>query len=93
MEALASLLILGILMTTITAVIQFSLVMTSTSIGRANASQELINELKTTDYPGGQRVISFSNTAISINAAHNIIYHTNDGITAFRPDAVEEGTP
>ena len=87
MEALVSLLILGILLTTIVSIIRFSMIMTGNSINDAAAAQDLVNELMIEEYPSSNTgLLTLSIPGIMITAEHNVLYYSEDGITAFRPN-------
>jgi len=92
MEALVSLLILGILMTTITSVIRFSMVMTGTSIRNAVESQDVINDLmleRLAEYDTSTGMIIFTtvdNDSFDIDASHSVTLYSEDNIIAFYPD-------
>ena len=97
MEALVSLLILGILMTTIVSIIRFSMVVTGDSVRRATIAQTEINRLMFDIYdidpdinPGGneaQGALTFSNSELGVETMHDVVFYTNEGIIAFRPDS------
>ena len=65
MEAIVSLAILGILMTTLVSIIRFSMVMTSTAMSRATETQDSYNILILEDYAGASGSITFTSGAIS----------------------------
>ena len=88
MEAVVSLLILGILLTTIVSIIRFSMVLTGSSVSNATSAQELINDLTFEDFtgtPSAAATLHFSSTNIDIQAEHSVEYNTEDGIIAFVP--------
>jgi len=90
-EALVSLLILGMLMATIVSVIRFSMVMTGNTLADATAAQNEINNLKFDDYASNSGTFSsgaltLSNSAWNINAAHSIELYSDNGIIAFYPE-------
>lgn len=95
MEAVVSMLILGILLTTVVSIIRFSLVMTGNSVSDATAKQDAVNTLITTDFAGTTKTLSFKSTTpgIMIDTSHSVTYLTEDGITVFRPDPIGGDTP
>ena len=91
MEAVVSLLILGILLTTIVSIIQFSLVMTGNTLGTAESDQNGFNLLVEDVYTSTPVEISFyTDSDHDLDATHLIILHNEDGTVAFRP-AQDEG--
>ena len=91
MEAIVSLLILGILMTTIVSIIRFSLVMTGISLNEAAVAQTGFNDLIHEDYPSAPAVpltftLDFDNPFINIEASHNVILYNEENTLAFMPD-------
>ena len=86
MEAIVSLLIIGILMTTVISVIRFSMTMTGNSITRAEASQNDFNDIIFENYNDNPSTILIS--ADNIVATHNIFVSidNNGEIIAFRPE-------
>jgi hypothetical protein len=81
MEALVSLMILGILMTTIVATIRFSMVLTGDSLNKADIAQEGFNELILGDYDD-EADIRFSSD--DITATHPVYYHNEGNTIAFQ---------
>jgi len=91
MEALVSLLILGMLMATIVSVIRFSMVMTGNTLANATAAQNEINNIKFDDYASNSGIFSsgalkLSNPIWNIKAEHSIELYSDNGIIAFYPD-------
>ena len=77
MEAVVSLLILGLLMTTIVTIIRFSLVMTGNSIINAGKTQEEINNLIRDEYTNSVTTsIVFVSEDNTIIATHEIEFNT-----------------
>ena len=93
MEALVSMMILGILMTTVVSIIRFSMVMTGRSLANANGTQAAFNVLINTDFPGTPETLEFSLESspgtglFSVVANHGVIASSGGEInaTAFRP--------
>jgi len=94
MEALVSLLILGILMTTIVSIIRFSMVMTGSSISEARDMQDRMNAVIHEDYAMFGDVVqstititSVGTTPFSINVAQDVDIYSSDEdvIVAFKP--------
>ena len=93
MEAVVSLLILGILMTTIVSIIRFSTVITGNSLSNADNAQELSNRLITEDYPADSiSELNFSFTKnepgtpeIFIETKHDVAFYQEEGLIAFHP--------
>jgi len=104
MEAIVSLLILGIMMTTLISIYRFSMVLTSTALSNANDAQVDVNDLLLENYTGTAGEITFT-PAVSPDApvgtvpptfttvaSHDItISDEPPGIIAFMP--VTGGTP
>jgi len=65
MEAIVSLAILGILMTTLVSIVRFSMVMTSSAMSRATEAQDGYNLLILENYAGTGGTITFSSRAIT----------------------------
>ena len=91
MEALVSVLILGMLMATIVSVIRFSMVMTGNTLMDAATAQNEINNLKFDDYasnPGefSSGELTLSNSVWNINAGQTIEFYSDNGIIAFYPE-------
>jgi len=94
MEALVSMLILGILLTTIVSVIRFSMALTGNAVNDAAASQEIINDLIHENYPSGNTVeLSFQSTTFDIDVRHNVVLYSTDDVTAFSPVTGTGGAP
>jgi len=85
MEAIVSLLILSILLTTIVTIIRFSTSMTAKSIASADAAQDRFNTLILEDYIGGVETITFTSDDADIEASHEVDLYNADGIVAFTP--------
>jgi len=90
MEALVSMLILGILLTTVVSTIRFSLGVTGDSLRDADASQLISNDLSTGNLTGGTQItveFKYNNPTLNmaINTTHDALYKEEDGIVAFRP--------
>ena len=88
MEAIVSLLILGILMTTIVSVIRFSMTMTGTSIRDATITQSDMNSLRLEDLGENLSPVLLTITAdgyIQIDASHDVELHVENNIVAFYP--------
>jgi hypothetical protein len=94
MEAVVSLLILGILMTTVVTIIRFSMVMTGNSIINAADSQEGFNQIITVEsgaFSPSTLTLTFSHVpdpdafvpVIDVN--HLVNPATEENVTAFRP--------
>ena len=91
MEAVVSLLILGILLTTIVAIIQFSMVMTGNTLGTAEADQNSFNLLVQDGYDSSQAALVFTtNSDYDLNSGHSVFVHNEDGTVAFRPAHSED---
>jgi hypothetical protein len=96
MEAVASLLILTILLTSIVYMIRFSLVLTGDTIVTASVAQEEINDIIRDDYGVGggvtAQIIFDSECGLIYNAHHQIVIYSpvGDGLNviAFRPPYV-----
>ena len=87
MEALVSVLILGMLMGTIVSIIRFSLVMTGNTLRDATVSQTEINDLILDQYPAPAKgKVTFTSADAEIDAGHDIVYYSENGIAAFYPD-------
>jgi len=85
MEAIVSLLILGILMTTIVAIIRFSMVLTGNALSNASGAQDRYNALIHENYSGATVELTItSNLPYGIIASHNVI-QSPDESTAFFP--------
>jgi len=90
MEAIVSLLILGILMTTIVAIIRFSMVMTGNFLREATQEQEDFNALLLGDYTGSPSEISFNSADpdVNVSVTFDIEYYSDDeieNVIAFKP--------
>jgi hypothetical protein len=87
MEAIVSLLVLGILMTTIVAVIRFSMVMTGNSIREATVAQESVNDMILTS-AGEEREVIISINELDIEVSLITLFYedTQRRILAFYPD-------
>lgn len=97
MEAVVSLLILGMLMTTVLTMIRFSLALTGDSLTNARENQEEINNLIHDIYPNSSNtnvtfysVISASDVPDGvISSAHVIVINIpdagNQNVVAFKP--------
>ena len=89
MEAIVSLLILSILLSTIVAIIRFSTVITATSLSNATEAQNTVNSLALEQYASEETpLLTFSfvsTTGESVTATHNIYLSSEDTIIAFRP--------
>ena len=66
MEAVVSLLILGILMTTLMTIIRFSMSMTANAINEAEEAQNAFNELIFEEYSEAGGTLTFSTSAVSV---------------------------
>ena len=91
MEAIVSLLILSILMTTIVSVIRFSMVMTGISIREATLTQNDMNNLRLEDLGASLSPVRLTFTSedySQIEAFHNIEFHAENNIVAFYPVGV-----
>lgn len=92
MEALVALLILGMLMTTIVSIIRFSSAMTVTFITGAADEQSIVNDLMLEDFAGRDtapmnfRLRSAATAPVVINASHQVLFTSEDNLTAFFPD-------
>lgn len=88
MEAVASMLILSILLTTIVSIIRFSLAMTGESLADAEKSQDEFNELVLNKSDSSSEANLTFSSDYPINATHSIDLHTDkDGnIIAFFPN-------
>ena len=90
MEAIVSLLILGILMTSIVGVIRFSLVMTGNATRDATLAQEIINDFKLAPTGGtpGEMRFQFQVAGTTVVATHNIRVFEDDvyNFVAFHPE-------
>ena len=79
MEAVVSLLILGLLMTTVLSIIRFSLVMTGDSLNRARENQNEINNLIRGNYPvSTTAALTFSSVGGAAVTPDGIISATHD---------------
>jgi len=90
MEAIVSLLILGMLMTTIVSIIRFSMAMTGDSIRDATATQIEMNNLKFDDFidtsgESSQGSLILRNVDLGIDAGHSVVLYTDNGVIAFYP--------
>jgi len=88
MEAIVSLLILGILMTTIVSVIRFSMVMTGNSIREATTTQNDMNDIRLENLGASSSLVLLTFTANGYNlieASHDINFHAENNIVAFYP--------
>jgi len=89
MEAIVSLLILGILLTTVVTIIRFSTSLTSTSITAANEAQDRFNSLileSFDEYSSSyEAIVTFASDSIDIEVSQDIIIYGEDGIVAFAP--------
>ena len=91
MEALVSILILGMLMATIVSVIRFSMVMTGNTLMAATEAQNEINNLKFDDYAPNSGTfatgeLTLSNPVWEIKATQSVELYSDNGIIAFYPD-------
>jgi len=85
-EALVSVLILGMLLGTIVSIIRFSLALTGTTLRDATAAQTEINDLILDRYPAAAvGTLKFTSSNAPIDAEHGIVFYSDDGITAFYP--------
>lgn len=92
-ESLVSLAILSILLTTVTAMVQFSLRVTYNTTQNAMAQQEdILNPIIWTDYDGSSPTvtaakITFTETLVTdgIEAFHDVYFNTDGGFIAFTP--------
>jgi len=91
MEAIISLLLLAILLTTIVSIIRFSTSMTAASIINAETVQDRFNALILEDFDGyttGETTVTFSSTDIpDVTATHSIVLYEEDGVIVFTPDS------
>jgi len=86
MEALVSVLILGMLLGTVVSIIRFSLALTGNTLRDATAAQTEINDLILDKYPApAAGVLKFTSTNAAINAEHSIVFYSETGVTAFYP--------
>ena len=98
MEIVVSLLIMGILITTIMTVIRLSLVMTGDSLSRAREAQVTFNDLILNNdgaYNGGTAELLFTITVVPFDpddtappptyVIHDVELSGDDNIVAFRP--------
>jgi len=86
MEALVSVLILGMLLGTIVSIIRFSLALTGNTLRDATVAQTQINDLILDRYPSpGAGTLKFTSTDAEINAGHSIVFYSDSGVTAFYP--------
>ncbi|MCL2424794.1 MAG: hypothetical protein FWD05_00485 [Oscillospiraceae bacterium] len=85
MEAIVSLLILSILLTTIVTIIRFSTSMTAASIADAETSQNMFNALILESYDGEAEIITFTSDDADIEVSHGVNLYNADGIIAFTP--------
>jgi len=86
MEALVSVLILGMLLGTIVSIIRFSLAMTGTTLREATVAQTEINDLILDKYPSpSSGTLKFTSTNAAIEAEHGIVFYSENGVTAFYP--------
>jgi len=87
MEALVSVLILGILLGTIVSIIRFSLALTGSTLRDATEAQTEINDLILDQYPEATKgKLTFTSADADIDAEHEIVFYSDDGIAAFYPD-------
>jgi len=86
MEALVSVLILGILLATVVSIIRFSMALTGHTLRDATVSQTEMNDLILDKYPQSKTgTLKFTSTDAEINAEHDIVYYSENGIAAFYP--------
>jgi len=89
MESVISLLILGILLTTIVTVIRFSTSLTSASIIAANEAQNRFNTLileNYDEYPSSLiATVTFTADDVDIEASFDVVVYDEDGTIAFVP--------
>jgi hypothetical protein len=89
MEAVVSMLILSMLLTTIVSIIRFSMVMTGNSISSALHEQEYFNDLVQDNYENSEQVeiiiLSVDGELPDgvINAKHDIEFNTSGDIAFF----------
>ena len=87
METLVSMLILGILLTTVVSTIRFSLGVTGDSLRNAEESQTHMNNLVTGNFTTAPHVLTFSSANITITGTkHNVKYIAEDGLVVFLPE-------
>ena len=86
MEVIVSMLILGILMTTLFSIVRFSLALTGSSIAKAEETQNLLNKLSLDDYPDHEtRKFYLESSDGVIKAMHDVEYFPDENLVAFRP--------
>jgi hypothetical protein len=87
MEAVASMLILAILLATITSMIQTSLKWTGIYLQESRAMQDIINPVRLGVYGVYSETveISFKADVTKVEASHNVDFYDNNGIIAFSP--------
>ena len=88
MEAIVSVLILGMLLTTIVSIIRFSMVMTGNSIRESTVAQEIVNSLVLEDLTGlatSSQVLTITSADDSFSASFSITLYNEDNIVAFYP--------
>ena len=86
MEALVSVLILGILLATVISIIRFSLTTTGNTIRDAAEAQTKINGLMFDQYPAETSgVLTFRSSDGAIDAEHDAVFYSDNGIIAFYP--------
>jgi Tfp pilus assembly protein PilV len=95
MEALVSLLILGLLLTTIVSIIRYSTAMTGQSMRVALIEQNTVNSLMLEDFTGRTTTtpdpeLRFHATigttpSFALSVTHSVVFTTQDDLTAFYP--------
>jgi len=98
MEAIVSLMILGILLTTLMTIVRFSMAITENAIEEAADAQVVYNVLINTEFSGTGGTITFTPVTspgapvFTINPSHAITISTADpDIIAFRPPSPPTG--
>jgi hypothetical protein len=93
MEAVVSMLILGMLMTTVVSIIRFSLFLTGNTLDNASRAQERFNALIHETYDGTVVTLTFatgSSSPFDISAEHEVTQSVDEE-AAFKPSTAPDG--